>query len=229
MLANRRRGLGMQVIVFASRKGGAGKTTLATHVAVEAFHRKVGAVVLIDADPMGGMSDWWNERKIDGPDFAQIGQGGLTETLSALREAKVDLVVIDTPPAATEGVNEIIGHASLVVVPVTPSPNDLRAVGQTLDMVENKEKPPPLVFVINNANPTGKTITHQASSALSQYGKVAPVIIRTRQDYRTSMVDGRTAGELPAKSNSGSEVSELWNYLTVVLAKENVRGRSNAA
>ena len=57
----------MYVIVLASQKGGAGKTTLAAHLAVIAEAAGDGPAVLIDTDPQGSLSAWWNVRKADSP------------------------------------------------------------------------------------------------------------------------------------------------------------------
>jgi chromosome partitioning protein len=206
----------MHTIVIASRKGGSAKTTLASHIAVQAYASGVGRVAVIDCDPMGGLAQWWNERRLDGPEYAQIGQG-LTATLAELRSAGIALVVIDTPPAASAAIVSIIAAADLVVIPVVPSPNDLRAIGETLDMVETAGRP--LVFVICNASTSGKTLTQAAAVALSQHGTVCPAIIRTRTDFRAAMADGRTAGELNAKSKSAGEIADLWRYLETRLNK----------
>ena len=52
----------MQIVAIASQKGGAGKTTLAGHIAVQAERVGAGPVALVDADPQGSLADWWNER-----------------------------------------------------------------------------------------------------------------------------------------------------------------------
>lgn len=224
----------MQVVVIASRKGGAGKTTLAAHLAVEAVRDGNGPVATIDADPMQGLTGWFDERRLDeplcvGPDA--LAKAGIKHTLSTLRHSGVALVIIDTPPAATTDVADIIGVADLVLAPVIPSPNDLRAIGETLDLIEEQNKP--LLFVINNASTNGK-LTNQALTLLSQHGTVAavdgkPVIIRTRQDFRSSMTDGRTVSELKALSKSAEEIADLWTAVKARLEKEARRGRRSAA
>ena len=52
----------MDVLVLASQKGGAGKTTLSRHLAVQAERVGEGPVILIDADPQGGLAGWWNRQ-----------------------------------------------------------------------------------------------------------------------------------------------------------------------
>ncbi|MES2301155.1 MAG: ParA family protein, partial [Pseudomonadota bacterium] len=61
----------MRVLALASQKGGSGKTTLSGHLAVQAQRAGAGPVVLIDIDPQGSLSDWWNEREAEFPAFAQ--------------------------------------------------------------------------------------------------------------------------------------------------------------
>ena len=60
----------MQVVAFASQKGGSGKTTLTGHMAVQAERAGDGPVALVDTDPQGSLADWWNEREAETPLFA---------------------------------------------------------------------------------------------------------------------------------------------------------------
>lgn len=206
----------MKVISVAARKGGSGKSTLAGHIAVEAERRRAGPVAIIDLDPMGSLAAWWNERRADTPVCANVDGDGLAATLARLEASGVALAVIDTPPFASAEIASIVAQANLVVVPVVPSPHDLRAIGETIELVEAQGKP--MVFVVNNASTNGR-LTLQAVTALSQHGTVAPVVIHTRQDFRSAMIKGRTAGEAFPGSKSAAEISELWAYLETRLNK----------
>jgi chromosome partitioning protein len=61
--------------------------------------------------------------------------------------------------------------------------------------------------------------------ALSQHGTVAPTTLHQRVDFASSMIDGRTAREVSAGSNSAREVAELWNYVSKRLSK--TKGREH--
>ena len=139
----------------------------------------------------------------------------LGATLNAA-QAQFDLCIIDTPPAAPEWLAEALGAADLVLIPVRPSPDDLRAVGATVDLCERAGKP--LIFVVNAATPKAR-ITSEAAVALSQHGTVAPVTLHHRTDYAASMIDGRTVQELDPASKSAGEVAELWSYVDKQLRK----------
>jgi chromosome partitioning protein len=125
-------------------------------------------------------------------------------------------VLIDTPPAITASISQVVAHADLVLVPTRPSPHDLRAVGATVDIAEHHGKP--LIFVVNGATPRAR-ITGEAAVALSQHGTVAPVTLHHRVDFAASMVDGRTVGEVMAKSQSAKEIRELWLYVQARLSR----------
>jgi chromosome partitioning protein len=200
----------MQVVAFASQKGGSGKTTLAGHIAVQAERAGFGPVALVDTDPQGSLADWWNEREAEVPLFAHTSIARLSEDLARMRGMGINLVVIDTPPAITATIAEVIRLCDLVVVPTRPSPHDLRAVGVTVELVERLGKP--LVFVVNAASPRAR-ITSEAVIALSQHGTLAPSVIHNRTDFAASMIDGRTVMELEEGSRSGQEVEQLWQYL----------------
>lgn len=206
----------MRVIVFASQKGGSGKTTLAGHVAVEADRRGAGPVALIDTDPQGSLAKWWNVRAAETPFFLQSVFTNLQQDLEYARRQGIKLVVVDTPPAVTRAIAEVVAFADLVVVPTRPSPHDLRAVGPTVDIVEAKKKP--LVFVVNAGTARAK-MTMDAAIALSQHGTVAPVTVHNRLDFAASMIDGRTVMEIDPVGKSALEVSELWDYIAQRLAR----------
>jgi chromosome partitioning protein len=209
----------MHVIALASRKGGAGKTTLSAHIAVAAESAGAGPVAIIDADPMSGLSTWWNKRAAHTPLFAKVDGVGFAKALATLRKQGVRLVVIDTPPADGNVIAPIIRLADMVVVPVVPSPHDIWAIGNTIGVVEDTGVP--LVFVINNAG--GTKLTSQTIRQLSQHGTVAMSICKSRQDYRSSMIDGRVCSEVVPNGKSAAEVAELWSYLQTRLEKKETR------
>ena len=127
----------MQVVVLASQKGGAGKTTLTGHLAIAAEQRGVGPVVMIDTDPQGSLSSWWNRRQAPTPVLSPLPHlRDLTIRIAELRDNGVELVLIDTPPAITSAIREVIRVADLVVMPVRPSPHDLDAIGATIDLAQ---------------------------------------------------------------------------------------------
>lgn len=200
----------MKVIVLASQKGGAGKTTLAAHLAVVAEKQGYGPVVLIDTDPQGSLSAWWNSREAGSPALASTSLPGLQDKLNALGDAGFKMVVIDTPPAITNSIVSVVKLADFVLIPARPSPHDLRAVGSTVKIVKEASKA--FAFAVTQAKANAK-LTIQAVAALSSHGIVAPAIIHDRVDYAASMVDGRTVSEVDAKSRSALEVSELFAFL----------------
>ena len=206
----------MQVVVFTSQKGGSGKTTLCGQLSVAAEISGNGPIALIDCDPQGSLSEWWNAREEETPLFVKTSVEKLGEDLEQLRMQGVNLVFVDTPPSVTETIREIVSHADLVVIPTRPSPHDLRAVGATLDIVDSHGKP--LVFAVNGATKRAR-ITSDTAVALSQHGTVAPVTIHHRNDMATSMIKGGAVMETNPASKSSQEVTELWQYLFTRLCK----------
>ena len=184
----------MQVMAFASQKGGAGKTTLAGHVAVQAERMGKGPVALLDADPQGSLANWWNERAADTPVFVRTSIERLQQDIDELRTMGFELLIIDTPPAITSTIATVIGLADLIVTPTRPSPHDLHSVIRTVEMAERLGKPQ--VFVVNAASSHAR-ITVDMAIELSQHGTLAPSIIHQRSDFASSMIDGRTVMEIP--------------------------------
>nr|WP_011251333.1 ParA family protein [Laribacter hongkongensis]AAW47584.1 ATPase [Laribacter hongkongensis]AAZ91679.1 ATPase [Shuttle vector pPW380]AAZ91681.1 ATPase [Inducible shuttle vector pPW578] len=206
----------MRTIVVASQKGGVGKTTIAGHLGVMAEQSKEGPVALIDTDPQGSLASWWNERTDEAPLFARVEINKLTEHLQALAKGGIKLAIIDTPPSVTEMIQQVLRTADLVLIPTRPSPHDLRAVGSTVELVENAGKR--MIFVINGAAPRAR-IAGEAAVALSQHGTVAPVTLYQRTDFASSMIDGRTVQEIDPKGRSAEEIGKLWKYVSTQLRK----------
>jgi chromosome partitioning protein len=201
----------VQTIVVASQKGGSGKTTLSRNLAVA-----VGDdVALIDTDPQGSLTSWWNRREAETPILANINDG-ISATLKALEEAGMKMVIIDTRPSAHAFVADLIALADLVIVPVRPTPDDLDAVGATLDMIEGAGKN--FVFVVSQAKKRTK-LAVETVPALAQHGKVSPIIVHDRVEFPTAALDGRGVVEV-GDGPAATEIHELVTYLRKQLNKE---------
>ena len=205
-----------QIILFGNKKGGSGKTTLSGHLAVQAELSGAGPVVLVDTDPQGSLTAWWNEREAPTPAFAQTNVSRLLSDLDQLREQGFKLAIIDTPPAITLAIQSVIAVSDLIIIPTRPSPHDLRAAGATVELADRSDKP--FMFVINAATPRAR-ITSDAAIALSQHGTVSPATIHQRTDFASSMIDGRTVMEINPESRSSKEIAELWDYVSDRLEK----------
>jgi len=200
----------MKTIVLVNQKGGVGKTTLAAHLAVAAERSGDGPCVVMDTDPQASLAQWWNSREADTPVFAPVTLPELAKTLTALAEAGYVYAFIDTPPAITESIRTVVALADFVVIPIRPSPHDLRAVGRTVELAVMAQRP--FAFAVTQAKPNTR-LTVQAVAALSAHGVVAPAILHDRVDYAASMIDGRTVVELDVKGRSANEIIELWSFV----------------
>ena len=199
----------MYTIVFAARKGGASKTTLAGHLAVEAVRTGAGPVLLMDTAPQQSLAAWWQDREAAEPQLAEVALSSLAAEVAKVKDAP-GFLIIDTPPLQAETIRAVIDVADLVVIPVKPSPHDLKGVGVTVQMARAAGKP--FVFVVTQAVQRAG-LTMQAPLALSQHGPVATTIMHYRVDYAASMTDGRTAQEIDANSKAALEIRDLWAYL----------------
>ena len=213
----------MRVIAFASQKGGVGKTTLVGHLAVEAERRGAGPVALIDTDPQGSLAAWWNQREVETPLFVMVDLARLDTQLAELRDHGVKIVMIDTPPAVNH-IEKVIAVSDLVLVPVRPSPHDLRSIAVTVDLVDAASKR--MAFIVNGASVNSR-ISTEAVVALAEHGRVAPVKVHQRVNFAASMTDGRTVGEVEAGSKGAMEIEELWAYVDKLAAITTRKKSSN--
>ena len=195
----------MNVIVIASQKGGAGKSTLALHLGTAADIR----TVLLDMDPQQTLAKWWGKRPSDQPALAEATIGGLSSKLQLLQAEGYELCIVDTPPAITASITAVIELADLVLIPVRPSPADLWAIGGTIDIARKAEKQ--FAFILSQAT-RGATLVTQAMTALSQHGPVAGVV-HSRVGFAGVLSDGRTVLEHDPKGLATAEIKEIWNFV----------------
>ena len=200
----------MKTIVFASQKGGVGKTTLAAHLAVAAEKAGDGPCVLIDTDPQASLAAWWNGRRDEIPAFASATLKELSAKIEALASAGFTYVFIDTPPAITDSIRAVVSLADFVLIPTRPSPHDLRAVGRTVELATDAKRP--FAFTVTQAKPNAR-LTVQAVAALSEHGIISPSVVHDRVDYASSMIDGRTVLEIDPRGRSANEIVDLWAFV----------------
>jgi chromosome partitioning protein len=175
-----------------------------------------GPAVLVDTDPQGSLSEWWDARKDEyerNEDMLTLATARLDDLparLAELRRNGATVAIIDTPPALTRSIEQVLEIADFVIIPARPSPHDLRAIAATVNLTRRAGKP--FLFVVNGATPRAN-ITAQAVAALSEHGQVAPVILYQRTDFAASMIDGRTVMETTATGRSAQEIAELWKHV----------------
>jgi chromosome partitioning protein len=200
----------MKTIIVANQKGGSGKSTLVTHLAVAADRAGDGLVVLTDTDPQGTTADWFNVRESETPGYVQTTMATLGEKISALEDAGAAWLFVDTAPAINEQNVNLLRLADLVIVPLCASPNDVRALGKMLPILQSAGKP--FVFVLTRVNQQAR-LTVQTAITLSEHGTVIQPPLRERVAYPTAMIDGHTAQEIEPKGSAGKEIAELWKSI----------------
>jgi chromosome partitioning protein len=198
----------MTSIGFLAQKGGAGKTTLAVHLAVLA-----GDALLVDLDPQRSAAEWWESRDADLPELAV---GEARDLAGALAAAKRAWVLIDTAPHAAEDARTVAGLVDLVVIPTRPAILDLRAIRPTVEIVQRTTAK---AVIVLNSCPAGRTaaeaaVTSEARQVLAAYGlPVVPLAIIQRAALAHALNDGRAVTEYEPDGKAAAELRSLWRWI----------------
>ena len=201
----------MKVVAIVSQKGGAGKTTLALHVAVAAERWGLSAAIL-DMDPQGTAERWSEWRNEEPPAVVAAKATTLNRRLEQARAGEGDLVVIDTPPLAQTEAREAARIADLILIPCRPSAFDLDAIRITADLANDIRKP---AFVVVNAGPPhGTAVYRDVAETVERFGlKVAPPRLAERAAFRHAVREGKSVQELEPDSKAAEEVAILWEWI----------------
>ena len=201
----------MRTIAIISQKGGAGKTTLAVHLATEAA--KTCVALILDTDPQATASRWSEWRAGGEPEVIDCGAPSLlVGKLAKARELGAEIVVIDTPPHADAMARQAARLADLILIPCRPRAFDLAAIEATSELVRSSGKP---AFVVFNAGPPRAPLIYKEAADLITEGfglPIAPVVLPERADFHHSAAGGKTAPEFSATGKAAVEVGSLWAW-----------------
>jgi chromosome partitioning protein len=212
-----------KVIAVLNQKGGAGKTTLATHLAGE-LAMQGSRVTLLDADPQGSALDWAQRR-------AQSGQERLYGVFGLARDTLhrevpaialgADYVVIDGPPRVAALARSALLAADLVLIPVQPSAYDVWATQEMISLIaEARVFRPQLraAFVINR-RVVGTVIGREARQALvDQPFAALHAEISQRIVFADSVAAGRLVSEVAPQCAAAREIAALVRAVREALA-----------
>jgi cellulose biosynthesis protein BcsQ len=152
-----------RAIALISRKGGTGKSTLAIGLAVaamEAGHR----VCLLEADPLGTVSNWRRRRTAAEPTVETVHDGYvLFHRVQALAHRGVTLTFVDTAGGWSDACRGAMAAADFCLIPARPSPADIEAAAPTLAAVRESGKP--FAFVLNQVQARSTRLNGAAGGA----------------------------------------------------------------
>ena len=201
----------MKTIAVISQKGGAGKTTLALHIAVAAEQAGY-STVLVDMDPQGTAEAWSEWRKEAPPVVIPAKAPTLAKTLEKAAALGAELAVVDTPPLAEAEARAAMRIADLVLVPCRPNAFDLHAIKLTADMVSFAGKP---AFVVFNAGPAAASRLYgETADLVAAMGmQVAPIRVSERATFRHATGSGKSAQEVEPAGKAAEEIAEAWKWI----------------
>ncbi len=207
-----------KIITIAQQKGGAGKTTIAAHLAV-AFSQQGKRVAVIDIDPQGSLTQWHKIREkkfgegFTGLQFSAISGWRLPNEIDRIR-SNIDVVIIDSPPHTQAETKTAIRVADFVIIPAQPSPTDLWATVETVKIVTEERIPHRILM--NRAVLNSKLL----KDIEKQFSSVMDAKIGNRISFASSMLEGRTVTETAPSSPASDEIKSILKEISAMLFPE---------
>jgi chromosome partitioning protein len=200
----------MKILLLASQKGGAGKSTLARAFAVAALRGGI-RTALIDADPQGSVKKWAQRRDAQAPTVLDLDSKGLPQALADAEGRGAELIVVDSPPHDHALVSLAAEHASAIVIPVRPYPDDLEAIGATVKIAQAVGRKGAILI---NAAPARAQALALARAALATFDMpLCPHSIIDRVVHPYSTGAGMTAQEFAPNSKGAEEIDVAWRWV----------------
>lgn len=208
----------MHVIAVLNQKGGAGKTTIATHLA-RALQLGGAGVLLVDSDPQGSARDWAAVR--DEQPVTVVGIDRPTIERDLRNIVRKDFVVIDGAPQAADLAVSAIKAASFILIPVQPSPYDIWATADLVDLVKQRieitDGKLRAAFVVSRAI-KGTKISAEITEALTGYGlPILAARITQRVSYPSTAALGTTVLDAEPDGEAAREVRALADEIKQIL------------
>jgi chromosome partitioning protein len=201
----------LKVIAVLNQKGGSGKTTVATHLA-RALQLEDRSVILVDSDPQGSARDW-AAAKEEHPVLVVGMERANILTRDVKRFSDRDFVIIDGAPQAKELAVAGVKASDLVLIPVQPSPYDIWATEDLVDLVKARveitEGALKAAFVVSRVIANTR-VGKEIFSILEGYG--LPVLkssVTQRVVFAESARNGETALDVLPGGDAAREIRNL--------------------
>jgi chromosome partitioning protein len=216
----------MRTLTLVTQKGGTGKTTLATSLAVAAMEAGE-TVALFDLDPQRSLVGWGGKRekakaraekaenadlaaRLDAPHVQQFPMNRVAEMPALIRGLKgFSLIILDTPGADTTATHLAMEAATLCLVPMRPTRIEADAVMPTVQALLRGKNP--FAFILNQCStiPNNNRAAEMAAG-LRSLGVLAEPLICQRADYQDAYAVGQGVTEYAPKSKAAEEMRALW-------------------
>jgi chromosome partitioning protein len=208
----------MNIIAILNQKGGVGKTTLATNIACK-LHLEKAKVILIDSDPQGSARDWHAAGNSDIP-VVGMDRPTLEKDISKIVN-QFDWVIIDGAPQLADMSISAIKCADLIVIPVQPSPYDIWASADLVDIIKQRRQInnniPKAYFCISRKI-TNTTLSKEVFEALNGYE--LPVMkhgTSQRVIYAQSAAEGKSIFGSSKNLEAVDEITNIVNEIKEII------------
>ena len=210
------------IITFATIKGGAGKTTLATNLSVE-FAKNKKTALIIDCDYKQGSSYQWFEKR-DGDENLMAMEAFsidlLDKIIDTAKNNQVDYILIDTAGSDDNLVNKAIEVSDYCIIPCGAGGFDIPSQKKTVDIVKKLNKKASIVLTKCVSTSNDEKNARLVLSALGIH--ISKFKTTLLQAYKDAALFSQSVTELNSSPKAKQEITDLYNWIIKKLKKNSL-------
>lgn len=200
----------MKVLGIINQKGGVGKTTISTCLAV-AFEQAGKKVAILDLDPQATSCFWHDTRTSKSLSVVSIQPVRLKMMVNSANSLGTDIVIIDGAAVQREIAYDVAAIVDLALIPTKPALFDISAMQETIKAL--KQNKTSFSIILNMISPQGKKETDVKEIVETFSENVCPTTLGNRKDFFRAQSFGLAVQEYAPESIAAKEIMSLYNYI----------------
>lgn len=200
----------MKIIGVVNQKGGTGKTTISTCLAV-AFSKQGLKTTIFDLDPQATACFWSDTRKLRDISVVSVQPVRMRHMINTECDSGTNIVIIDGAAIQREIAYDVAQVADFVLIPTKPAVFDITSMQETIKALKYHRTN--FSILLNMISPNGKEEIDVYDVAKVLEAKISDISIGNRKDFFRAQSVGLAVQEYNPEGKAALEILQLFEFV----------------